>query len=230
MQRRQELLEKDFTLRKSACQELLNKQRESRSFENRIIWTDQCSFELGGSVNTHNCYYQSKINPHYYFDVPHLRAKQMVWCGICSKGIFGPYFVDDIVDQDVYKKIICDKLLPDLHIQFGSLRNLYFQQDGAPSHTANQSKDFLEELFENRTIGKGLAYQWPPRSPDLTPPDFWLWGSVKDIIYYPRPSNIFELRHAISGAIKSISEATCKNVCRAAFTRMQTCVDLEGGN
>jgi hypothetical protein len=52
----------------------------------------------------------------------------------------------------------------------------WFQQDGAPAHTANNSMEPLNEIFGERVISRNL---WPPRSPDLTPPDFYLWGAAK---------------------------------------------------
>jgi hypothetical protein len=36
-----------------------------------------------------------------------------------------------------------------------------------------QSMAYLESVFPGRLISKRL---WPPRSPDLSPPDFFLWG------------------------------------------------------
>jgi hypothetical protein len=34
----------------------------------------------------------------------------------------------------------------------------------------------MNEIFGERSISRNL---WPPRSPDLTPPDFSLWGAAK---------------------------------------------------
>jgi hypothetical protein len=47
---------------------------------------------------------------------------------------------------------------------------------------------------------------WPPRSPDATPCDFFLWGYVKDQIYAPPlPASIPELKVQIRTAIESIT-------------------------
>jgi hypothetical protein len=51
-----------------------------------------------------------------------------------------------------------------------------FQQDGATCHTSNASMTEIESYFGDRLITKNL---WPPRSPDLTPPGFFLWGLLK---------------------------------------------------
>jgi len=58
-------------------------------------------------------------------------------------------------------------------------------------HTANTTMKFLREFFGERIISRPL---WPPRSPDLTPPDFYLWRYVKDQIFQKPPNSIAELK------------------------------------
>jgi len=53
---------------------------------------------------------------------------------------------------------------------------MYFQHDGAPSHYTWHVMQHLNSTFPNRWIGRGSTINWPPRSPDLTPLDFCLWG------------------------------------------------------
>ena len=38
----------------------------------------------------------------------------------------------------------------------------------------------LTAMFQDRIISLKSDFEWPPRSPDLTAPDFWLWGYLKD--------------------------------------------------
>ena len=52
-------------------------------------------------------------------------------------------------------------------------RNSYFQQDGCPAHSANIVTAYLNEKFPNRWLGLRGPILWPPRSPDLTPLDFF---------------------------------------------------------
>jgi hypothetical protein len=47
---------------------------------------------------------------------------------------------------------------------------------------------------------------WSPRSPDLTPCDFFLWWFVKDSVYVPPlPMSIKELRDRITHALQTIT-------------------------
>ena len=73
-----------------------------------------------------------------------------------------------------YKLLILKELKPDI---------TWFQQDGATPHTANESIDLVKSVFGNRTVGRRLAVNWPPRSPDLTPLDFFLWGNLKERVF-----------------------------------------------
>ena len=50
---------------------------------------------------------------------------------------------------------------------------LFFQQDGAPPHYALRVRSYLNEVFPQRWFGRRGSIEWPPRSPDLTPMDFF---------------------------------------------------------
>jgi hypothetical protein len=54
-----------------------------------------------------------------------------------------------------------------------------FQQDGAPPHFARDVKNFLNATFPQHWIGRGGHISWVPRSQDLSPLDFFLWGHIK---------------------------------------------------
>ena len=57
------------------------------------------------------------------------------------------------------------------------------QKDGAPPHWGSHFRRFLDATFPNRWIGRDGPTPWPPRSPDITPLNFFLWGYVKDTSY-----------------------------------------------
>ena len=61
--------------------------------------------------------------------------------------------------------------------------DVYFQKDGATYHTSGETIDRLREKFPGRVIFRNGDYNWPPRSCDLTPLDFFHWGYVKDKVY-----------------------------------------------
>ncbi|GBN12335.1 hypothetical protein AVEN_241527-1 [Araneus ventricosus] len=60
-----------------------------------------------------------------------------------------------------------------------TLRNLWFHSDGAPPHKTSSVKQYLVEEFGEQIIGYGGFQEWPPRAPDLTPMNFFLWRCLK---------------------------------------------------
>jgi hypothetical protein len=51
------------------------------------------------------------------------------------------------------------------------------------------------EIFGERVISRNI---WPPLSPDLTPPEFYLWEAAKSAVYRDRPRTLNELETAIT--------------------------------
>jgi hypothetical protein len=101
-----------------------------------------------------------------------------------SEFILGPYFFEETnshltqtvtVTSARYAKMINDHLIPELTSR-KCLDQIIFQQDGAPPHTSILVHQLLREYFNNRVISNGLEIKWPPRSPDFSQSDYWLWG------------------------------------------------------
>ena len=65
-----------------------------------------------------------------------------------------------------------------------------FQQDGARPHTTAIVQTWLKGEFGKKLVDKDL---WPPRSPDLNPCDFYLWGCLKSVVYNPLPKTLDDL-------------------------------------
>ena len=57
-----------------------------------------------------------------------------------------------------------------------TVSRVIFMQDGAPPHFSFFVTDVLNERFPVAWIGRNGPILWPPRSPDLSPLDFFLWG------------------------------------------------------
>ncbi|GFS95225.1 uncharacterized protein TNCV_2705591 [Trichonephila clavipes] len=68
----------------------------------------------------------------------------------------------------------------------GSLEDC-FQQDGTTCHTARATIDLLKDTLGDRLISCFGPVNWPPRSCDLTPLDYFLWGYVKSLVYADKP-------------------------------------------
>ena len=85
-------------------------------------------------------------------------------------------------------------------------RPKYFQCDGAPPHRTGTALQILRKEFDGRLIGIGGAIQWSPRSPDLSPLDFSMWGTVKNAVYrYKNEDTIENFKHTISQKCQDIA-------------------------
>jgi hypothetical protein len=67
----------------------------------------------------------------------------------------------------------------------------------------------LDDVFADRIISKTI---WPPRSPDLSPPDFFFWGAMKNSVYSNSPHTIDELKMAITEYIRNVDRAILNTV------------------
>jgi hypothetical protein len=87
-----------------------------------------------------------------------------------------------------------DMLEQSLSPQFGEDDHegrMHFQQDGAPPHYNTDVRKCHRTRFPGRWIGRAAPILWPPRHPDLTPLDFFLWDFVKDRVCVPPiPENV----------------------------------------
>ena len=71
-----------------------------------------------------------------------------------------------------YREMITDFLWPE--IEDMDLDDMWFQQDGTTCHTAIETMALLREKFYGHVISCRGDVNWPPRSCDLTPLDFFL--------------------------------------------------------
>jgi hypothetical protein len=88
----------------------------------------------------------------------------------------------------------------------------YFQQDNASQH----SMEALHEIFGERIISRGL---WPPRSPDLSVRDFYLWGKLKQNVCRNNPRTLEALENEIRSAVHDITEGKLQRVSQNFLRR-----------
>jgi hypothetical protein len=66
--------------------------------------------------------------------------------------------------------------------------------------------------------------KWPPRSPDLTPSDLFLWGYIKDSLYLPPlPCDVQELKQSIQEAATMVTEDMLGRVWKEFDYRADIC-------
>ena len=86
-------------------------------------------------------------------------------------------------------------LLFDFDIGNDALFNqLWWFQDGAPAHGVQAVRERLRRVFGDRVVALHHDVEWPHRSPDLTPCDFFLWGYLKQKVFSMPPLDLVDLR------------------------------------
>ena len=148
------------------------------------------------------------------------------WVAISKHGIIGPFWFENANQEPV--TVRKERYIEVLNKLWGALGLLnrgrgwnrvqrdiqWFQQDGAPPHTANITLDWLDHKFPNRLISRKREPEWSPHSPDLNPPDFYLWGFLKDNVYrHKRRSTLYQRRSASELSITLLAES------KSAFSR-----------
>jgi len=93
---------------------------------------------------------------------------------------------------------------------------LWFQQDGATAHKAVISIAALRRLFPQRVISRFGDVPSPPRSPDLSAPDFFLRGYLKCKVYSNRPTDLHALKENIGKKSPNLQKKHFKPLCAAS--------------
>ncbi|GFU72635.1 DUF4817 domain-containing protein [Trichonephila clavipes] len=177
-----ELLPADTAQREAFAKWAFSKMEQDPTWGFNILWTDEAHFSLHGDVNNHNCRIWVTSYPREYMKPLH-SPKVTAWCGFTGSFIIRPLFFETQCPVNGW----------------------ITETDGAISHTANPVEAFLIQTFgEDRIVSRRCRYPWPPRSPDLTPADFWLWGYLKSLVYLSGPSSLSELKDAIRREVSSI--------------------------
>ena len=103
-----------------------------------------------------------------------------------------------------------------------------FGQDGATAHTSRCSLSLLREMFPGHAISLRVDIGWPPRSPDLTTSDFFLWSYLKAKVYDQRPETLEALKEAIRQEIVAITPEIILKVTDNYRERLHQCINIQG--
>ena len=136
----QQLHEEDLALRMHMCDVLLEKIESNVSFLKSLIFSDESTFRLDGTVNRHNCRIWGTERPKETHERSQSSPKINVWMGLSCDQIYGPFFFDENITGEAYLQMLRTCFVPSLQPQ--TLRSCIFQQDGAPAHFARSVRHF----------------------------------------------------------------------------------------
>ncbi|GFV87281.1 uncharacterized protein TNCV_5114991 [Trichonephila clavipes] len=114
--------------------------------------------------------------------------------------------------------MITNFFIPELNNH--DVQELWFQQDGATCHAARATIDLLKDTFGDRLISRFGPVNWPPRSCDLTPLDYFLWGYVKSLVYADKPQTLDHSEDNIRRVIADIRPQMLEKVIENWTSRL----------
>ncbi|GFX96084.1 transposase [Trichonephila clavipes] len=114
--------------------------------------------------------------------------------------------------------MITNFFIPELNNH--DVQGLWFQQDGATCHTARATIYLLKDTFGDRLISRFGPVNWPPRSCDLIPLDYFLWGYVKSLVYADKPQTLDHLEDNIRRVIADIRPQMLEKVIENWTSRL----------
>ena len=162
--------------------------------------------------------------------------KCTAWCAVGSSGVIGPFWSEDgqgrtqTVTGERYRRI------------FRSFVTVRQRRCADIRHSCHPLK-LIQECFGTRVISRNIPHPWPANSPDLkfrspqekigwvqilNPPDFFLWGYLKSLVYKGIPQTLAELKKGICAAVRAIPSHTCQRAVENLCKRAELCVARNG--
>ncbi|GFU40802.1 uncharacterized protein TNCV_2466321 [Trichonephila clavipes] len=234
----QQLMANDREKRLTFALTFLARVEVGASWPWKILWSDEAHFHLSRTVNTHNCRIWDTENPRTFQEIPLHSPKVTAWCGFTATFILGPFFFEETtrngpvtctVTTRRYKNMLENFVAPQM-LQHQCLDTITFMQDEAPPHIGLCVQQFLRQHFTNdRVISRAFPTAWPPRSPDLNPCDFWLWGYIKNLVHRGRLITLEDLKDSITLHVRSISVDQLRSAVQQTLHKLQI-LHLEEGN
>ncbi|GFU71506.1 transposable element Tc3 transposase [Trichonephila clavipes] len=114
--------------------------------------------------------------------------------------------------------MIINFFIPELNNH--DVQELWFQQDDATCHTARATNDLLKGTFGYCLISRFGPVNWPQRSCDLTPLDYFMWGYVKSLVYADTPQTLDHLEDNIRCVIANIRAQMLEKVIENWTSRL----------
>jgi len=97
------------------------------------------------------------------------------------------------------------------------------------AHFHCEVRQYLNTVLPGRWIGRASGNDqslllWPPRFPDITTCDFFLWGYFKDRVFVPPlPRDLADLKARIIAAVKNIDAPILTPVWQELEYRIDVC-------
>ncbi|KAJ4425598.1 hypothetical protein ANN_27794 [Periplaneta americana] len=176
------------------------------NFPALVLFTDEAQFTRDGITNFHNQHVWAYENPRATVPSHHqVRFFLNMWASIIGDRLVGPHVLVNRLTGQAYTNFL-ENIIPHVleDTPLINRQHIHFLHDGAPAHFCHTARRYLDRRFPDRWIGRGGPIAWPPRSPDLNPLDFYLWGHLKSLVYSSLVPDLESLRNRIVACSEDI--------------------------
>jgi hypothetical protein len=158
---------------------------------------DEEWFIQNGILNIRDQQTRADENPHSFQEIWLLQQFAIhAWAGIIGDLLLGPYDLPPRLSEAPYLTITA---ATGRRTTGNAARNEGTAWCGSVFSSRNVMR-YLDTHYPDRLIGRNGRVVWPPRSPELTPAYFYLWGHLKTILFSQRCNTREELWNAIEAA------------------------------
>ena len=168
------------------------------------FFSDEKIFKVTQLLNVQNdrtyapsAYKKSTIeNKRLYIERSGFSMSLMLSVAVLKVGKSSIFFVEPgtKVNGAYYREKLLASMIAEMD-RFTGYQPLVFMQDGARSHTANETVRFLNQQRYFTLLQPNMR---PPNSPDLNPVDYWVWRALERNVYRGRRfETTMELKEAI---------------------------------
>lgn len=229
----QDIIEPDYAARSVFSSWISRETRNDTSFLNSILWTDEATFTRSGITNHRNSHLWLHENPdavrpstfQHEFSVN-------TWAGIIDNILIGPLILPSTLNGERFLEFLETQFFDRLmELPLSYRTRMILQLDGAPAHFATRVRNHLNDNY-SPWIGRGGTIAWPPRSPDLTPLDFFFWGTMKQKVYHEVSNTREELISKIiaTGNVIRQDQEMIRRSTQHVSIRATACLQNGGGH
>ena len=218
IQIKQTLTKNDMAKGVEICRWFERKIEEMPDFLENVWFCHEAHFSLSGYVNCQKSVLWGAQVPDEVVQRPLYSAKCIAWVPIWKYGINGPFWCENddretvMINKKLYN-VVLNKFWKTLwHPSWRAGRVARVPTIGATPHTVNITMEWLDRCFAGRLIRRRCVPEWSVLSRDLNPPDFYLWGFLKDCVYQNNTQTIAELKEAITQQIRGTAREVCVEV------------------
>jgi transposase len=201
--------------------------RTSEADFQKWLFSGESSFELSDSAIPRRQYVHRTIQEKYFrcciqsatvLD----RRRVMIWGAISASGRACFSIVNTNINSEAYIRILSENLIPYLDdLPLNDLRNIRFQQDNAPPHKSQRTRNFLNQH-------RIFVPEWPALSPDLNIIEN-IWALMKRDVRKQRPKILAALRLAIIVAWRRVvTPKLCAELYRSIPGRLEHVIKAKG--